>query len=264
MTDITVLADNEVVDPSPAGLRGEWGFAAAVGDVLFDTGQTGVVPANAARLGVGVSETVVLSHGHYDHTGGLDAVLARLDDPTVYCHPDVWTDRYRDNETRRHIGMPYTRSAVADRATIVEHRDPVEVGDGVHALGEIPRPHEDAAVGLVETDSGFATDRVPDDQALAVETDDGLGVVLGCGHAGLQNTVEYAESVLGDEVRYVVGGTHLVAYKEPAVRDLADRLSDRLDLFAGTHCTGATAKRILAERVPAAFERVGVGSTVSI
>jgi len=264
MTDITVLADNEVVEPAPKGLRGEWGFAAAVGDVLFDTGQTGLVPENAARLGVDFDfEAVVLSHGHYDHTGGLEAALARLDEPTVYCHPEVWTDRYHGDGERDHIGIPYRREVIADRATVVEHTDPVEVADGVHALGEIPRPHEDAAVGEIETDTGLEPDPVPDDQALAVETDDGLGLVLGCGHAGLRNTVEYAESALGDEVRYVVGGTHLVAFEEPAVRELADWLGDRLETFAGTHCTGGTAQQVFAERVPDAFEPVGVGTTLT-
>jgi len=265
MTDVTILADNEVVEPAPKGLRGEWGFAAAVGNVLFDTGQTGLVPENAARLGVGFDfEAVVLSHGHYDHTGGLEAALSRLDDPTLYCHPDVWTDRYlEDDGEQRHIGVPYRREAITDRATVVEHTDPVEVADGVHALGEIPRPHEDAAVGQVETSGGLEPDPVPDDQALAVETGDGLGLVLGCGHAGLRNTVEYAESMLDDEVRYVLGGTHLVAFEEAAIEELADWLADRIDLFAGTHCTGATARQVFAERAPDAVEPVGVGTTVT-
>jgi 7,8-dihydropterin-6-yl-methyl-4-(beta-D-ribofuranosyl)aminobenzene 5'-phosphate synthase len=267
MTSVTVLVDNDVVDPTPRGLRGEWGFAAAVGDVLFDVGQTGIVTENAARLGVDFDfETVVLSHGHYDHTGGLNAVLARLDDPTVYCHPGVWTDRYRDDDEgkRHYIATPYRKEAIADRATVVEHTDPVEVTDGVYALGGIPRRHDDATTGIIETEDGVRPDDVPDDQALAVETDDGLGLVLGCGHAGLRNTIEYAESVLEGKVRSVVGGTHLVAFEESAVRDLADRLAGRLDLFAGTHCTGATARAVFSDRLPDAFEPVGVGTTVTL
>jgi 7,8-dihydropterin-6-yl-methyl-4-(beta-D-ribofuranosyl)aminobenzene 5'-phosphate synthase len=262
MVTLTILADNRVAASSPRGLHGEWGFAARVGDVLFDTGYGGVVPENAARLGHPLdAEAVVLSHGHDDHTRGLDAALAHLDDPTVYCHPDVWRPRYRAPEDGgAHIGCPYTRAAVADRATVVEHEAPVEVADGVHALGEIPRPHPDAAVGVVEDTDGRRPDPVPDDQALAVETADGIAVVLGCGHAGLRNTVEYAETVTGGTVRTVVGGTHLVARDEEEVHELVDWLDGRLDRFGAAHCTGSTARRILAERLPDAFQSVGVGT----
>lgn len=267
MSKIAVLADNRVAEPVPKGLRGEWGFAAAVDDVLFDTGQTGVVAHNAALLGIEFDfDAVVLSHAHYDHTGGLREVLARLEDPIVYCHPSVWTPRYVDDDDGeyRHIGLPYTRSEVADRATIVEHTEPVEVSDGVYALGEIPRTHPDATIGLIEDDAELRDDPVRDDQTLAIQTDEGIAVVLGCGHSGLRNTIDHAESTLGDEVRYVVGGTHLVAFEDDVVHDVADRLEGRLDLFAGTHCTGAAAERIFAERFPDAFEPVGVGSVLRL
>lgn len=266
MFDITVLADNEVAQARPKGLRGEWGFAATVGDVLFDTGQTGVVPENAARLGLDFDfEAVVLSHGHYDHTGGLEATLARLDDPDLYCHPSVWDTRYFEHEGERgEIGLPFTRERIADEANIIEHTDPVEVADGIHALGEIPREHKDAAVGLRDTGDGLEDDEVPDDQALAIEGENGVALLLGCGHAGLQNTIEYAEQVIGDEVRSVIGGTHLVAYEEPEIRDIADWLDGRLELFAGTHCTGQEAKQIFSDRFPEEFERIGVGSTLEV
>lgn len=266
MVELAILADNRVVTSSPRGLRGEWGFSALVGDVLFDTGYGGVVPENAARLGRPLdAETVVLSHGHDDHTAGLEAALAHLDDPTLYCHPDVWRARYRSPEDGGgHIGCPYARATVANAATVVEHEAPVEVADGVYALGEIPRPHADAAVGVIHTDDGNRPDPVPDDQALAVETDDGVAVVLGCGHAGLRNTVEYAESVTGGTVRTIVGGTHLVARDEDEIHALVDWLDGRIERFGAAHCTGPTASRILADRLPDAFESVGVGTVIDL
>jgi len=266
VVELAILADNRVVTSSPRGLRGEWGFSALVGDVLFDTGYGGVVPENAARLGRPLdAETVVLSHGHDDHTAGLEAALAHLDDPTLYCHPDVWRARYRSPEDGGgHIGCPYARATVANAATVVEHEAPVEVADGVYALGEIPRPHADAAVGVIHTDDGNRPDPVPDDQALAVETDDGVAVVLGCGHAGLRNTVEYAESVTGGTVRTIVGGTHLVARDEDEIHALVDWLDGRIERFGAAHCTGPTASRILADRLPDAFESVGVGTVIDL
>ena len=272
MVAITILVDNTVATPNPRGLRGEWGFAAAVGDVLFDTGQSDSVLHNAALLDVSTDfDDVVLSHAHFDHTAGLEHVLESADDPTVYHHPDLWTDRYSTGPPGGgtfpepvDIGTPISKTDVERRATVVEHREPVEVTDGVYALGEIPRPHAETTTGKREEDGALVDDHVPDDQAIAVRTDEGAALVLGCCHAGLCNSIEHAESVTGDEVRYVIGGTHLVAREPDEIREIADRLEGKLELFAGTHCTGFEAERILAERLPDAFRSVGVGSTIEL
>ena len=270
MVRITVLADNTVATPVPRGLRGEWGFAAAVDDVLFDTGQSETAVRNARLLGLDTGfPTVVLSHAHFDHTAGLDAVLDPDAKPTLYCHPDLWRERYvteapggTEFDEPVHVGLPYSRAEVESGAEVVEHTDPVEVAPGVHALGEIPRPHAETTVGSILEDGELVDDPVADDQALAVETGEGTALVLGCCHSGLRNTIEYAEAVTGERVRHVLGGTHLVATDAEAVHGLADWLDGRLDTFAGTHCTGFEAQSILAERLPDAFRPAGVGTAV--
>ncbi|MEF8850857.1 MAG: MBL fold metallo-hydrolase, partial [Haloarculaceae archaeon] len=269
---ITILADNTVSTSDPKGLRAEWGFAAAVDGVLFDTGQSEVVTHNARLLDVPTRfDTVVLSHSHYDHTAGVDQFLDPAEKPTLYLHPEVWTDRYRTEgsggeplEEPVHIGIPYSKAAVESGADLVEHRGPVEVAPGVVALGEIPRKHVETTVGAVVEDGDLVEDRVVDDQALAVRTDDGTALVLGCCHSGLRNSVEYAEAVTGAEVRHVIGGTHLIAMDDESVHELADWLDGKLDLFAGTHCTGFRAQAILADRLPDAFRHVGVGTTIEL
>lgn len=166
--NVTVLADNTVTTGIPKGLRGEWGFAAAVGDVLFDTGQSSAAVENARILGVTTNpDDIVLSHTHYDHTAGLDKFLDPFNKPTVYCHPDLWSKRFirepADGKMLQdpiHIGIPYSRAEVETGATIVEHRDPVGVSDGGFALGEIPRTHDDNAVHLREEDGALVDDPV--------------------------------------------------------------------------------------------------------
>lgn len=272
MVTVTILADNTVATGIPKGLRGEWGFAAAVGDVLLDTGQSSAALDNARLLDVTTDfDDIVLSHAHYDHTMGLDAFLDPSDRPTVYCHPGIWSERFirepADGKTLEepiHIGIPYTRAEIETGADIVEHRDPVEVRDGVFALGEIPRDHAANPVHLRKQDDELVDDTVTDDQSVAVRTTDGTALVLGCCHAGLRNTIEYAETVTGTAVRYVIGGTHLVAQDEAEIHELADWLDGKLELFAGTHCTGFEAEKILSERLPEAFRSVGVGSTIDL
>ena len=272
MVEITILADNTVATPVPRGLRGEWGFAAAVDDVLFDTGQSESVVHNARLLDVPTRfDTIVLSHTHFDHTAGLDQFLDPMAKPTLYLHPEIWAERYATEGPGRgpltdpvHIGIPFSKAEVESGADLVEHRDPKEVATDVFALGEIPRRHTETTVGKIEDGDELVDDSVLDDQALAVRTDEGVGLILGCGHSGLRNSIEYAEEVTGDEVRYVIGGTHLVAMDAEDVHELADWLAGKLDLFAGTHCTGFQAQEILADRLPEAFRPVGVGSTIEL
>jgi 7,8-dihydropterin-6-yl-methyl-4-(beta-D-ribofuranosyl)aminobenzene 5'-phosphate synthase len=148
-------------------------------------------------------------------------------------------------------------------AEVVTHRDPVEIRPGIHALGEIPREHADNPTGETMDEDGTKTpDPLLDDQSIAVETDGGTVLVCGCCHAGLRNTIERAEAVTGDEVRAVIGGTHLTASDADEIHDIADWLDGRLDLFAPSHCTGATGERIFADRFPGAYEFVGVGSEI--
>lgn len=268
MVAIDILADNRVAEPYPKGLQGVYGFAAAVDDVLFDTGQSDIFLQNARRLGVGTDfDSIVLSHSHFDHTGGLQHVLDPGNKPTVYLHPEIWTDRFQVTEKYADpvsIGLPYTKTEVANGAELVEHREPVAVTEKILALGEIPREQATATVGKIERDGELVEDPVIDDQALAIQTPDGVAVVLGCGHSGLMNTIEYAETVTGDEVRFVLGGTHLIAKNDEEIHAIADKLEGQLDLFAGTHCTGSRAEHIFSDRFPEAFRTVGVGTRIEL
>lgn len=273
MVTISIIADNTVATPFPPRLRGEWGFSAIVDGVLFDTGHSGAAFHNATLLNLPTTfETIVLSHAHIDHTAGLLSFLRSSDDPTLYHHPDLWVPRYvmpGDGPGEIppggvSIGIPYAKETIAGLATLHDHRQPVEVADGMFALGEIPREHSETTAGRIRADGTFIDDHVIDDQALAITTDDGVALVLGCCHSGLRNSIEYAEAVCADQVRYVIGGTHLVGVDKAEILELGDWLDGKLDVFAGTHCTGFEAQSILSDRLPDAFQTVGVGSTIEL
>ncbi|MFO7967378.1 MAG: MBL fold metallo-hydrolase [Archaeoglobaceae archaeon] len=262
---VHILSDNKVVENRPQNLLGEWGFSALVEldseIILFDTGKK-VVNHNAQQMGapLGKVEKIVLSHGHYDHTTGLLDVLRMLD-AEIYLHPHAWLPRYLKEE---YIGMPYRKEEIESLAGVVEHKGPVEVGKNVWALGEIPRKHKGGRLDShIIKDGEKVKDDILDDQALAIKTGDGVVLLLGCCHAGLQNTIEYAEEITRNEVKHIVGGTHLISLKDEEIGELSKWLDGKLEYIAPCHCTGSKAEAILSSIMGEKFESIGVGSVLS-
>lgn len=263
--NVYILSDNKLVETRPKNLLGEWGFASLIevdGElILFDTGKK-VVNPNAQLMGAPLKQVdkVVISHGHYDHTTGLLDVL-RILSAEVYLHPHAWLPRYLKEE---YIGMPYRKEEVESLAGVVEHEGPVEVVKNVWALGEIPRKHEGGKLNShIIKDGEKVEDGILDDQALAVKTRNGVVLLLGCCHAGLRNTVEYAEEVTGDEIRNIVGGTHLISLKSNEITELGKWLDRKVDFIAPCHCTGFKAEVILSSILGEKFESIGAGSVLS-
>lgn len=216
--------------------------------ILFDTGQSGTVLAhNLAVLGEDLRDlsAIVLSHGHYDHTGGLAEALSRAEGVEVVAHPDVFRERFsRRDEGLKSIGLPFARREIEARARLRLERGPVEVAPGVMTTGQIPR-----GLGLEARESRHVVregerlvpDPFHDDQALVLRTGRGLVVVLGCCHAGLVNTLEHVRNAFGGRVRAILGGTHLARADDASLARAIAAVRDEYDveeLYLG-HCTGA-------------------------
>ncbi len=259
---VTILADNKVVNLRPPGLMAEWGFSALIEAeevILFDAGQS-VAYGNYRLLGKTEISKIVLSHGHYDHTSGLLPFLkdSSLRGVKLYAHPDAFSVRYLGD---LYIGIPFRKEVIENFVKIVEHREPVRLTPSVWALGEIPRKWDEATLGTVIVDGRAEKDRILDDQSLALKTDGGVALILGCCHAGLLNTVEWAEEVTGDEVKYVVGGTHFIAYSEEKIKEIVGKLD--IEMMAPCHCTGLKNEFLLSNLLGNRFTMVGSGSELT-
>lgn len=256
---ITVLIENTVA--KPLDLLGEHGLSLWVETpehrFLYDAGQSGAVVHNAAVLGVPLREAdaVVLSHGHYDHTGGLRAALKAIGRRVpVYAHPDIFSP-HRVSEPDRYVGIPFGRAELeACGAEFHWITDAEQIFPNVWASGTVPKLNSfergDARMYIWEGDRRVS-DPLNDDLSLYLDTgDEGLVILTGCAHAGIANIVEHARSVTGRErVRAVIGGTHLAPVDTGQLEATIAYLQKlELELLAAAHCTGlAVATRLAAE-----------------
>ena len=273
---VTILVENTV--GVPLRLLSEWGLSMLLdfGDerILFDTGEQGNLISNAQILGHDLRQIdrVILSHGHYDHTGGLLKFLQYRGRVPVHAHPDLFTGHYGlglNGQSNRYLGVPFSLEELESAgAEFRWHREPVELRPGLWLSGEIPRATAFERVDnkLVELKEGQTVqDTIPDDFSLFYVTDQGLIILLGCAHAGLVNIVEHAKRVTGeDRVRAIIGGTHLGPAALDQQQQTINYLRGLRDLtcLAPNHCTGLSMMSKLAAEFPGIYTWAAAGTTL--
>lgn len=273
MASLTILVDNSA---RSRGLLAQHGFSlwceAGSNRILFDTGADGdVLQANAAALGVDLSKAtdIVLSHGHWDHGGGLARAMDLCSAARIWIPSGALLPRWhRSKAENRDIALQESvRSRlVLDRKRWQETTELATLGDKIWITGPVPgeRPawtHRD----LWRNELLDVPDDVPEEQALVVETPEGLVVVVGCAHFGIDNLLDRLEVLFpGKPLATLVGGLHL----ESAPEQELSRLSGRL-LEAGArcvvpcHCSGPSASYQLARSDGFACEHGVVGKKLS-
>jgi 7,8-dihydropterin-6-yl-methyl-4-(beta-D-ribofuranosyl)aminobenzene 5'-phosphate synthase len=236
---------------------GEWGFAALVEAeghrILFDTGaHTDVVLKNAQTLKIDLTSVpeIVLSHWHSDHVGGFmtlrnavakraPAALARTHVGEGMFYPRVGTPPAIELNSMIRAKSEYE----AGGGAFVVHAKPAEIYPGVWLTGSVPRKYPErnwSGNTQVKLPTGIVEDTLPEDMALVIDTEPGLVIVTGCGHAGVINTIEHARTFLRPaRVHALIGGVHLFSADEKTLAWTSEKLRGfGVDNFIGAHCTG--------------------------
>jgi 7,8-dihydropterin-6-yl-methyl-4-(beta-D-ribofuranosyl)aminobenzene 5'-phosphate synthase len=271
---ITILCDNSI---SRSGFIGEHGFSLLIESqgkkYLFDTGPGMSLPLNLKVLNKNLEslDKIFMSHGHYDHTGGLKWVIQQVGKVEVVAHPDIFSRHMVLNtqDTGKpplYIGCQFTQDELEQLgATFVFMDHTTEVSPGlwfVTGIDPDPAKIPNDARPVISQGEKFVRDPLKDDASLLLETDGDPILVLGCAHAGVFNILDHIRENMGiTKLRAILGGTHLMFFEPKDVHRAIDKFEEfSIDLVGVSHCTGFQAAIELSKHFGDRFRLASAGS----
>ena len=246
---LKVLTENRA---KKRGMLGEHGLSLLIETdslkVLFDTGQTDVFSLNAEMDGVDLSmvDALIVSHGHYDHTGGVPEFCRINKKAAIYMHPDSFCERYnavRGKPTGSCIGVPWScENKELFKSRIVFVKEPVSIDENIMISGEIPVNAANPFTDFVKINisGAYEEDMVTDEQFMIVNGSKGIYVFVGCSHPGILSCIAYAKVLFPNtNICGVIGGMHLEKYNQDQLSQVAFGLKlAGVERIAPMHCTG--------------------------
>ena len=253
---------------------GEWGFSALIEadgkKILFDTGsRPNTVINNAKELNIDLSdiEHVFLSHNHKDHTGGLINLKKNFPNAFSSAHigEGIFYSRPNSNGTEHYILQ--NKSKLEDlKIDFKTYVNPTQLLPGLWTTGQIPRKYDEknwSSLGkIIDKNGDESEDTIPEDQSLFFDTDKGIVLISGCGHAGLANTLDYVKEIIPNRPIYkIIGGFHLLNLDDNKLEWTAKKMEESgVKYFVGAHCTGINSTYSIREYMNLSPENALVGS----
>ncbi len=260
-----------------SGLLGEHGLSILIeqGDtrILFDVGQSyRVLKNNSEKMKVNLNDVslIVLSHCHYDHTGGLLGLIKNIGGRTIVAHPSVFRESFAIDGTLRYVGIPFKRRILEDAgANLLLCKNYVKIAENIYVSGEVKRyyPDYERIEKMYTVDNGMlARDHMYDDISLIIRDGDEISIITGCSHSGIVNIVKHClEVTQAKSVKAVIGGLHLLGLDRMQVKEIANKLLELgvEKIYAG-HCTGFEALCVLSETFKENFKRIYCGAVIKL
>ncbi len=278
---ITIVCENRVSNTIPRGLVGEHGLAILLEGsetILFDTGQGMGLLNNLALFGKDINaiDKIILSHGHYDHVGGLwDLLQARTKPIPVYVHADAFIEKLavvhlQGNKVTIPIGFKFSQSEYEKAgAEFIFVNDLYTINDAVQSISNISRDsnwkgHDERL--KTKGVEGVIDDPFTDDLSLIIHTDKGDSVILGCAHAGLVEILDDISQQTGIyQFNALIGGTHLGFSDEPYFEKAIEAIGKyKFEIIGTSHCTGFEKSARILSKFKSKFKEASVGSNFDI
>jgi len=261
----TMLSDTHI---------GEWGFSAMIEAdgqrILFDTGsreKTVIQNAKELKINLDNVDNVFLSHNHKDHTGGL--INLKLNHPTSFSNAHIGEGIFysRPNSAGNDHYILNKKNTLEELGINFKiHQNPSQVMPGLWTTGQIPRKYDEknwSELGkMVDSNGNTVEDTIPEDQSLFFDTDNGIVLISGCGHAGLINTLDYVKKIIPNRPIYkIIGGFHLLNLNEKKLEWTAKKMEEfGVKFFVGAHCTGLNSTYSIRNFMSLSSKNVLVGS----
>lgn len=235
--------------------------------ILFDTGYSDAFIKNAKKMNIDLEkiEKIVISHGHNDHTGGLEYLIKKIRNKNIeiIAHTHCFYKKYFENN---YIGTPIDKKKIEENFKLKLENAPIEISKNVIFLGEIPNINnfeQRSAIGNYKNRNKIVEDYVIDDSAIVYKSKKGLFIITGCSHSGICNIIEYAKKICNEDKIYgVIGGFHLFECNDRLNKTIKYFKDNSLELIYPCHCVSLNAKIEMGKELN--IKEVGVGLDLEI
>ena len=232
--------------------------------ILFDTGYSNIFIDNAKKMNLDLNQVnkLVLSHGHNDHTRGLN-YLNLNHKIELLAHPDTFNYKELDGLS---IGIELDIKQLENKYDLNISKKPIQISKNITYLGEIPslnnfEPRK--IIGQQKVNHELVNDLVLEDTALVYKNENGLFIITGCSHSGICNIVEYAKQVCHDSrILGIIGGFHLFEVNDQILKTIEYFKSNHIERLYPCHCVSLDVKIEMAKQLK--INEVGVGLVIEV
>lgn len=234
--------------------------------ILFDVGYSNAFIENAKKMGIDLDKVnkLIISHGHDDHTGGLQYFFKDRKNIELISHPESFN--YKEDATGLYIGTSLSKEELSKVCKLNLSKNPIKVSDNIMFLGEIPSSNDFEkryTIGKSIINGEKVDDKIEEDSAIVYKSDKGLFIITGCSHSGICNIIEYAKKVCNDDKIYgVIGGFHLFENDNRLKETIKYLKNQDIKLLYPCHCVSLEAKIEIAKQMK--IYEVGVGLELDI